>query len=183
MVSFPSALAVSVNTFSLDKSTYNPGDSGKATLIVYNDQGALIRITSVDMSFNYFFQDGLAYSQSFVVNSLSMNVSSSTASQSISVPFSLPSDVAGGYFIPSIQVTFNQLTSGNVWSGDRQANLDATKPLNVQSQYYTLYQSATTLSYLFIALAVVFLGTTLYFAMRYWTSKKPNTFNTQSSRQ
>ncbi len=51
----PSGHAVSATNFALDKSSYNPGDSGKAMISFTNDRGILIQITSVTMSFNYFY--------------------------------------------------------------------------------------------------------------------------------
>ncbi len=173
IVALPSASAVSLNNFGLDKSAYNSADQGTATLVFYNDQGALIRITGVSLNFNYFYQDGRVYSQGFSVAGLSMNVTSGSNSQPIPVKFSLPSDIAGGYFTPSIQVTFNQLTNPGIWGGDRQDMMDATKPLYVQSPYQTLFQSAQTVEYTFIVATVILMATTGYFALRYWTSKGP----------
>lgn len=170
VVLLPSASAVTLNSFSLDKSSYNAGDQGTATLVFFNDEGALIRITSVDLSFNYFYQDGRVYVQDFIVPGLSMNVTDSTLSQSINVKFSLPSDIASGYFVPSIRVTFNELVNPGSWSGSRQDNMAATRPLYVQSLQY---QSAVTLQYLFIVTTVLFAGVAFYFAMRYFALKTP----------
>lgn len=170
VVLLPSASAVTLNSFSLDKSSYNAGDQGTATLVFFNDEGALIRITSVDLSFNYFYQDGRVYVQDFIVSGLSMNVTDSTLSQSINVKFSLPSDIASGYFVPSIRVTFNELVNPGSWSGSRQDNMAATRPLYVQSLQY---QSAVTLQYLFIVTTVLFAGVAFYFAMRYFALKTP----------
>ncbi len=170
VVLLPSASAVTLNTFSLDKSSYNTGDQGTATLVFFNDEGALIRITSVDLSFNYFYQDGRVYVQDFIASGLSMNVTDSTLSQSINVKFSLPSDIASGYFVPSIRVTFNELVNPGSWSGSRQDNMAATKPLYVQSLQY---QSAVTLQYLFIVTTLLFAGVAFYFAMRYFALKTP----------
>jgi hypothetical protein len=173
IASFPSASAVSLSNLTYDKSTYNPGDQGTATLQFLNDQGALIRITAVSMTFNYFYQDGRVYIQSFILSGQSVNVTVGSNSSPIAVRFSLPSDIAGGYFLPSFQVTFNQLQPGG-WSGDRQDFSTATKPLYTQSSYYQLYQSAQTVEYIFIVLTVLFLATTGYFAMRYWSLKGPS---------
>jgi hypothetical protein len=170
----PTVSAVSLNTWTTDKSSYSQADTGTATVTFLNDQGALIQITAVDISFNYFYQDGRVYSQDFIVTGLSMNVTNNALSQPIGVKFSLPSDIAGGYFTPNIRMTFNQLSGAGAWSGDRQDNLAATKPLYILSQYQTLYQSAQTIEYAFIAASVLLLGTTGYFAMRYWSTKKPN---------
>lgn len=170
VVLLPSASAVTLNSFSLDKSSYNAGDQGTVTLVFFNDEGALIRITSVDLSFNYFYQDGRVYVQNFIVSGLSMNVTDSTLSQSINVKFSLPSDIASGYFVPSIRVTFNELVNPGSWSGSRQDNMAATRPLYIQSLQY---QSAVTLQYLFIVTTVLFAGVAFYFAIRYFALKTP----------
>src|SRR5713226_249413 len=170
----PTVSAVSLNNWTTDKSSYSQTDTGTATVTFLNDQGALIQITAVDISFNYFYQDGRLYSQDFALAGLSMNVTNNALSQPIGVKFSLPSDIAGGYFTPNIRVTFNQLSGGGTWSGDRQDNMAATKPLYIQSQYQTLYQSAQTIEYVFIAASVLLLGTTGYFAVRYWSTKKPS---------
>ncbi len=167
----PSASAITINTFTLDKPSYNPGDTGQASIIFFNDRGTLIRITAVTMSFSYFFQDARVYAQDFVVSGLSMNVSDASLSQPIIVRFSLPSDLAGGYFVPTVRITFNELVNPSTFGGPRAETMDATKPLLVESQYKVLLQSAQTIEYLFIVATVVLMGTTLYFAMRYWSTK------------
>ncbi len=175
IAAFPSAsAAVNVSNFTLDKSAYNPGDAGTATVQFLNTQGILIRITAVNMNFNYFYQDGRVYAQAFIVSGLSMNVTDGSNSSPIAVKFSLPSDIAGGYFVPELQVTFNQLSGAGTWGGDRQDNSAATKALYAQSPYYQLFQSAQTVEYIFIVATVILLATTGYFAMRYWSLKGPN---------
>ncbi len=166
MVSLPSVFAVSVNTFSWDKSSYNPGDSGTAKLTVYNDQQSLIRVTSIDISFSYYYQDGRVYSQDFISPALSMNVTQGTSSQPISVQFNLPSNIATGYFTPGITVSYNVL-SGSTFGNTRQANSAASAPLLVSSA------SAQTTMYVFVATTVLFAAVAGYFAMRYFAVKAP----------
>ena len=166
MVGLPSAFAVSVNTFSWDKPSYNPGDSGTAKLTVYNDQQSLIRVISVDISFSYYYQDGRVYSQDFISPVLSMNVTQGTSSQPINVQFNLPSSIATGYFTPSITVSYNVL-NGGIFGNTRQANSDASVPLLVSSA------STQTTMYLFVATTVLFAGIAGYFAMRYFAVKAP----------
>ena len=166
MVSLPSGFAVSANTFSWDKSSYNPGDSGTAKLTVYNDQSSLIRVTSVDISFGYYYQDGRVYSQDFISPALSMNVTQGTSSQPINIQFNLPSNIATGYFTPSITVSYNVL-NGGTFGNTRQANSAASAPLLVSSA------SAQTTMYLFVATTVLFAVVAGYFAMRYFAVKAP----------
>ncbi len=166
MISLPSAFAVSVNTFSWDKSSYNPGDSGTAKLTVYNDQSSLIRVTSVDITFSYYYQDGRVYSQDFISPALSMNVTQGTSSQPISVQFNLPSNIATGYFTPSITVSYVVL-NGGTFGNPRQADSAASVPLFVSSS------STQTTMYLFVATTVLFAAIAGYFAMRYFAVKAP----------
>ncbi len=166
VVSLPSAFAVSVNTFSWDKSSYNPGDSGTVKLTVYNDQSSLIRVTSVDINFGYYYQDGRVYSQDFVSPALSMNVTQGTSGQSISIQFNLPSNIATGYFTPSITVSYNVL-NGGIFGNTRQANSAASVPLLVSSA------STQTTMYVFVATTVLFAVIAGYFAMRYFSVKAP----------
>jgi hypothetical protein len=160
----PSAHAVSATNFSLDKSSYAPGDSGKAMITFNNDRGALIQIISVSMSINYFYQDGRVYTQSFSTTGLSMNVSAGANSQPITVQFSLPSTVATGYVTPSIQVTFNTL-NGGIFQGPEHDNSDAPTPLLIAST------SAQTMTYTFVATTVLFAVIASYFAVRYYSNK------------
>ena len=166
MITLPSAFAVSVNTLSWDKSSYNPGDSGTAKVTVYNDQSSLIRVTSVDISFAYYYQDGRVYSQDFISPALSTNVTQGTSSQPINIQFNLPSNIATGYFTPSITVSYNVL-NGGTFGNTRQANSAASAPLLVSSA------SAQTTMYLFVATTVLFAVVAGYFAMRYFAVKAP----------
>ncbi len=166
----PTALAVSVNSFTTDKSSYTGGDTGTANIVFTNDQGAKIQITTAAMAFNYYYQDGRVYTQTFSQTGLSMNVTDGSNSQTIAVKFSLPVDIAAGYFSPTVQVTFLQLLNTGSWSQPRNDNGAATSPLLVQSAQY---QSAVTLQYVFIATTVLFAALAAYYAMRHQSLKKP----------
>ncbi len=167
----PTALAVSVNSFTTDKSSYVGGDTGTANIVFTNDQGATIHITSVAMTFDYYYQDGRLYTQTFTQTGLSMNVTNGSTSQPIAVKFSLPADVAAGYFSPEVQVTFLQLLNTGSWSQPRNDNGAATSPILIQS---TQYQSAVTLQYVFIATTVLFAAVAAYFAVRHQSPSKPS---------
>ncbi len=160
----PSAHAVPATNFTLDKSSYNPGDSGQATISFLNDRGVLIQITSVTMSLNYFYQDGRIYSQAFTSAGVKMNVSSGAISQPITVQFNLPSAVATGYVIPTITVSFNAL-NGGAFQPQEPNNSNAPTPLLIASN------STQTVMYTFIATTILFAALALYFAMRYWNAK------------
>src|SRR3989442_10261998 len=125
----PTALAVSVNSFTTDKSSYVGGDTGTANIVFTNDQGAKIQIMTVATTFNYYYQDGRAYAQTFSQTGLSMNVTDGSNSQPIAVKFSLPVDIAPGYFRPEVQVTFLQQLNTGSWSQPRNDNGAATSAL------------------------------------------------------
>ncbi len=168
---FPAGHAVSVNNFTLDKSSYNPGDSGKGTITVYNDQQSLIRITSIDVNFNYFYSDGRVYTQDFITPTLSMNVSSATTSQPITVQFNLPSGISVGYFTPTISVSYQVLGQTGSFGNTRQANSNASTPVLVSGA--SAVASAQTMMYLFVVSTVLFAGIACYFAVKYWAAKTP----------
>ena len=161
------AHAVPATNFILDKSSFNPGDSGKATVSFVNDQGVLIQITSVDISFNYYYTDGRVYIQDFISPALSMNVSSGATSQAITVQFNLPSAIASGYFIPHITVTYNDL-NGGVFTGPNQDTTRAQTPLLVSTS-----TSTQTMMYLFVATTILFAVVAGFFALRYYAAKTP----------
>lgn len=165
----PAAFAVTVNSFSTDKSSYVGGDTGTANVVFTNDQGAKIQITTVTMTFSYYYQDGRVYTQTFTQSGLSQNVTDAAASQPIGVKFSLPADIAAGYFRPEVQVTFLQLLNTGSWSQPRNDNGAATSALLVQSAQY---QSAVTLQYVFIATTVLFAALAGFYAMRHQSSKR-----------
>ncbi len=160
----PSGHAVSASNFTLDRSSYNPGDSGKATVSFINDRSELIQITTVTLFFDYFYNDGRIYTQTFTTTSVNMNVSSGATSQPITVTFNLPSTVATGYFRPSITVFFNTL-NGGTFQGPEHDNTDAPTPLLIAST------SIMTELYAVIAAAILFAALALYFAMRYESTK------------
>jgi hypothetical protein len=162
-----SAHAVSASNFTLDKSSYNPGDSGQATITVYNDQPSLIRITSIDLNLNYYYTDGRVYTQDFVTPALSMNVSSATNSQPITIQFNLPSGIAVGYFVPHMTVSYNVL-NGGTFSQTRASGSDAGTPLLVSTS-----TSTQTMTYLFVATTILFAVVASYFALRYFAIKAP----------
>lgn len=162
----PFARAVPASNFATDRSSYNPGDSGKAMISFTNDNGVLTKITSVTMNFNYFYSDGRIYSQSFTTSNVNMNVSAGAVSQPITVQFNLPSTIATGYFTPAITVYFNTLNGGG-FSGTQHDNSDAPTPLLIASS------SAQTTMFAFIATTVLFAALALYFATRYWSTKTP----------
>ncbi len=165
----PAAFAVRVNSFSTDKSSYVGGDTGTANIVFTNDQGAKIQITGATMTFDYYYQDGRLYTQTFTQSGLSMNVTDGSTSQPVAVKFSLPADIAAGYFAPTVQVTFLQLLNTGSWSQPRNDNGAATSPLLVQSAQY---QSTVTLQYVFIATTVLFAALAGYFAIRHQSPKK-----------
>ncbi len=165
----PTALAVSVNSFSTDKSSYLGGDTGTANIVFTNNERAKIQITSVTMTFDYYYQDGRVYTQPFTQSGLSMNVTDGSTSQPIAVKFSLPIDIAAGYISPQVQVTFQQLSNGS-WGPLMNDSGTATSPLLVQSAQY---QSTVTLQYVFIATTVLFAALAGYYAIRHQSPKKP----------
>ncbi len=160
----PSSHAVSPTTFTLDKSSYNPGESGKAMISFINDRGVLIQITTVTLSFNYYYNDGRIYTQTFTTTAVNMNVTSGATSQPITVAFNLPSTVATGYFTPSITVYFNTL-NGGTFQGPEHDNSDAPTPLLIAST------STQTELYALIAATILFALLAFYFAMRYENTK------------
>lgn len=161
----PAGHAVPATGFTLDKSSYSPGDSGKATITFYNDQGRLIRITGVDMLFSYFYQDGRVYSQDFLSPVLSMNVTDATVSAPVVVQFSLPSTVAAGYITPTITVTFNALGGGGSFGGPNQDTSRAPSPVQI------VIASSQTMTYVLAVTTVLFGALTIYFALRYFSSQ------------
>ena len=168
----PSGHAVSVNNFTLDKSSYNPGESGKATITVYNDQQSLIRITGVDVNFNYFYSDGRIYTQDFITPAMGLNVSTATTSQPVTVQFNLPSGISVGYFTPSIHVTY-QVLGQTGFGNDRGLDSNASTPLQVSAA--SAVAGAQTMMYLFVVATVLFAGIACYFAVKYWSTKGPTT--------
>ena len=165
-VLLPIVLAIPASNFATDKSSYNPGDSGKAMISFTNDNGVLIKITSVSMTFNYFYNDGRLYSQSFTSSNVNMNVTAGAVSQPVTVQFSLPSTIATGYVTPAIIVYFQTLNGGG-FSGIQNDRSDAPTPLLIASA------SAQTTMFAFIATTVLFAALALYFATRYWSTKTP----------
>ncbi len=89
--------ATTITSCTLDRETYEQGETGYVSLTVYNNMDDTIRVTEVTAMIDYYYADGTMYSQTFFTNiTLPVEILQSQSSIFI-IPFSLPTNIASGY--------------------------------------------------------------------------------------
>jgi len=89
------AATITVCTF--DKDTYNQGETGYITVTIYNDEETKIRVTELTGTVDYYYNDGNVYVQRFYSNAALPAEVQPGNSSDLSIPFSLPTNIAAGY--------------------------------------------------------------------------------------
>ncbi len=91
------ANAAEISSCGLDSEVYLQGQSGYVKVDVYNNLGDKIRISNVTVQIDYYYLDGISYSQTFYTNStLPIEILQAQSNTSY-VPFTLPSNISPGY--------------------------------------------------------------------------------------
>ena len=96
--------AATINSATLDKATYLPGQKGYISVTVYNDQADNIRVTELTATINYYYEDGTVYVQKFFTSEELPSEISVGQSETYQIPFALPDNIAYGYTNPTVEV-------------------------------------------------------------------------------
>jgi disulfide bond formation protein DsbB len=135
----PLVCATSITTCTFDRENYYPGQTGFLTVTVYNDKDFKIRITDLTAGIDYYYLDGVTYEQSFFTNATLPIEVQPSESQTLFVPFSLPTNIAQGYtqlYVRSTNELWN--THSATWSG---AEYPSYRPvLHIESPYKRDFQ-------------------------------------------
>ncbi len=103
MGAIQAAIATSITTASLDKTTYLAGQTGYISATIYNDKSEKIRVTELSATVSYYYVDGTIYVQKFFASgSLSTEIPAGE-SETFQIPISLPTNIAHGYTNPRVE--------------------------------------------------------------------------------
>jgi len=98
LLSIPlAAQAATITSCTLDKTVYVQGQTGYVTVTIYNDEDNKIRVTELTATIDYYYTDGTVYLQKFFTNSTLPTEIQQGHSETLHVPFSLPTNIAPGY--------------------------------------------------------------------------------------
>ncbi|HVP40815.1 MAG TPA: hypothetical protein VMS95_02550 [Candidatus Krumholzibacteriaceae bacterium] len=91
------AQATTITSCTFDKKPYYPGQTGFITVTIYNDKADKIRIAELTASIDYYYTDQIVYEQTFYSNATLPIEVAPSASATLYIPFSLPTNIAPGY--------------------------------------------------------------------------------------
>lgn len=121
---FPSvAKAATIESCALDKEKYNQGQVGYITVEVFNDDDDKIRVVELTARMEYYYSDGNVYLQTFYTNATLPLEIEQGQSLNLSVPFSLPTNIAPGYtdfYVRARTETWNR--NSEAWLGSEYPN-------------------------------------------------------------
>lgn len=126
--------ATTITSCTFDKKPYYPGQTGFIIVTIYNDRDNKIRITGLTATIDYYYNDQVSYQQTFFTNAtLPIEVQIGN-SQTLYIPFSLPTNIAPGFTQLSVTATA-QLWNNNSgsWDGSEYSSYQPT--LYIESPY------------------------------------------------
>jgi len=132
------ALATSITTGTLDKTTYLAGQTGYISATIYNDKSEKIRVTELSATVNYYYTDGTVYIQKFFTSAYLPTEIPAGESETFQIPISLPTNIAHGYTNPRIEAYTD------VWhpQDDRWTTSDHPTYSNLKLYIETPYKEA-----------------------------------------
>jgi len=161
---FSVGYAAEITACTLDKSAYYPSGSGYVNVTVYNDKGDTIRVTEVSATINYFYADGIQYTQTFYKNITQPITILVGQSETFSVSFTLPSNIAPGYGKVNVRA------KTEIWNSLMQRWIQSDNPayellIYVESPYKQQLQNLEVANNNTVLMMYTFLATTVLFAL------------------
>jgi hypothetical protein len=161
---FSVGYAAEITACTLDKSAYYPSGSGYVNVTVYNDKGDTIRVTEVSATINYFYADGTQYTQTFYKNITQPITILVGQSETFSVSFTLPSNIAPGYGKVNVRA------KTEIWNSLMQRWIQSDNPtyeslIYVESPYKQQLQNLEVANNNTVLMMYTFLATTVLFAL------------------
>lgn len=89
--------AATITSCTLDRDTYEQGETGYVSLTVYNNMDDTIRVTEVRATIDYYYTEGTVYLQTFFTNATLPEEILQGQSSTFIIPLSLPANIASGY--------------------------------------------------------------------------------------
>lgn len=98
LILIPSVVqAATITSCTFDKEIYHQGETGNISVTIYNDHEERIRITELTGTINYYYVDETVYIQKFYSDTTLPVEILSGDSDTLNIPFSLPTNIAAGY--------------------------------------------------------------------------------------
>lgn len=135
------ANAATINSATLDKTSYLAGQLGEIFVTVYNDESSKIRVTELSATLDYYFTDGTVYVQKFFTSDTLPSEIEVGQSETYPIPISLPTNIAPGYSNPRVEARTD------FWVSQTEHWISSDRPtyelkLYVESLYRQLYDSS-----------------------------------------
>ena len=133
------ARATVITGCTFDKTVYLQGESGNLTVTVYNDGDSKIRVTLLTADIDYFYTDGEVCMQTFYTDeSLPFEIQQGQ-SDSLTIPFNLPDNIAPGYIEVLVEAQTEQWhNQSQLWFSSDHPDYRST--LYVESPYKQQYE-------------------------------------------
>jgi hypothetical protein len=133
------ARATVITGCTFDKTVYLQGESGNLTVTAYNDGDSKIRVTLLTADIDYFYTDGEVCMQTFYTDeSLPFEIQQGQ-SDSLTIPFNLPDNIAPGYIEVLVEAQTEQWhNQSQLWFSSDHPDYRST--LYVESPYKQQYE-------------------------------------------
>ncbi len=139
------AQCATITSCTFDKSVYNQGETGYLTVTIYNDKDDKIRVTELTASVDYYYDDGNIYLQTFHTDLTTPIEIQRGESDSLQIPFSLPTNVASGYIDLHVKAKTELWNNhSEIWFASEHPSYWPT--LYVESPYKQMLEDQTAIS-------------------------------------
>ncbi len=89
--------AATITSCTLDRDVYKQGETGHASLTIYNNMDDKIRVIELTVMIDYYYADGTVYLRTFFTNATLPAEILQGQSSTFIVPLSIPANIASGY--------------------------------------------------------------------------------------
>ena len=140
-----SVQAATITACTSNKTTYRQGETGYLTVTIYNEFDTKIRVTELTATIDYYYADGVVYLQQFFTDATVPFEIQPNQSANLTVPFSLPANIAPGYIDPLVKA------KTELWVNQSARWLPSFNPtyepvFYVESPYRQLYDDQQALN-------------------------------------
>ena len=141
----PFVQATTITACILDKDTYNQGETGYLSVIIYNDEEVKIRVTELTATINYYYDDGNVYVQKFYTNTTLPSEIQQGNSKTFQIQFNLPTNIASGYTNVQVKaITDIWNPQSEIWFGSEHPTYQPL--LYIESPYKEQLEEQTTIN-------------------------------------
>jgi hypothetical protein len=175
------AKAATMTSCAPNKDMYKQGETCVIHVTIYNDKSAIIRVTQLSATIDYYTTDGARYLQKCFTNAELPDEIPVGQSTTYQISIDLPDNMASGYTNPKVEATTEIWRAlDSKWVGSDYLNSDylTSKPkISIESQYKQMYEEQVSISAYLTNMMNVFIVTTIVFAavagVLFFLSRKP----------